>query len=64
MKNLLQKFIKDESGASMVEYAILVALIAIAVITTVALVRDALNATFQQIADCLTDPSSCPGTGS
>jgi pilus assembly protein Flp/PilA len=63
MKNLLKKFIADESGAEMVEYALIIALIAIAVAVTVALVRDALNTTFNNIANCLNDPTNCPTTG-
>jgi pilus assembly protein Flp/PilA len=52
--NMIKKFFKDESGATMVEYAILVALIAIAVIATVMGVATALNDNFQKVIDCLT----------
>jgi pilus assembly protein Flp/PilA len=62
MKKLLKKFIADESGAEMVEYALIIALIAIAVAATVALVRTELNNTFTKIADCLKAPESCPGS--
>jgi pilus assembly protein Flp/PilA len=53
--NMIKKFFKDESGATMVEYAILVALIAIAVIATVMGVATALNAKFEEIATCITN---------
>lgn len=51
MKDLVQAFIKDESGATMVEYAILVALIAVAVIATVILLRIEIQNAFQKVAD-------------
>lgn len=35
MKNLMNKFLRDESGATMVEYAILVALISVAAIVII-----------------------------
>ena len=60
---MIKRFFKDESGATMVEYAILVALIAVAVVVTVLLVRDALNDTFTSISECLGDSAACPGAG-
>jgi pilus assembly protein Flp/PilA len=60
MKDLVQAFIKDESGATMVEYAILVALIAVAVIATVILLRIEIQAAFQKVADEL---SAATGSG-
>jgi Flp pilus assembly pilin Flp len=43
---LQAKFTKDERGASMVEYILLVALIALAVIAAVMFMRDQLQAKF------------------
>ncbi len=43
----------DEDGASMVEYALLVALIAIVAIVAVTLVGTAVSGEFQTIADTL-----------
>lgn len=61
MKDLVQAFIKDESGATMVEYAILVALIAVAVIATVILLRIEIQAAFQKVADELSAATSSGG---
>ncbi len=61
MKDLVQAFIKDESGATMVEYAILVALIAVAVIATVILLRIEIQAAFQKVADELSAATSSEG---
>ncbi len=59
MMEQIKRFFNDESGATMVEYAILVALIAVAVIATVVLVGDQLNTTFEAIRACLASPSAC-----
>jgi pilus assembly protein Flp/PilA len=46
MKALLGRFLEDESGATAVEYGIMVALIAAAIIITVGLLGDALDSVF------------------
>ncbi len=54
MKELVSKFMRDESGATMVEYAILVALIAVAAIVIIVAVGQQVNSAFQQVSDKLT----------
>jgi pilus assembly protein Flp/PilA len=51
---ILARFRKDERGASLVEYGLLVALIALAVIATLRTVGTNLNALFTQVATSLT----------
>ncbi len=63
MRTLLVSFIKEESGATMVEYAVLVALIAVAVIVTVGLLGTQINTLFERIRQCLIDPNSAACTG-
>jgi pilus assembly protein Flp/PilA len=46
---MIKQFFKDESGATMVEYGVLVALIAIAVIATVTLLGQKLDDVFDKI---------------
>lgn len=58
MYQLIKNFYNDESGATMVEYAIMVALIAIAVAATVILVGAEMNTMFSQVVQCLEDPST------
>lgn len=58
MSELLKKFMKEESGATMVEYAIMVALIAIAVAVIVYTLGTKINSVFQDVVNCLKDPSS------
>jgi pilus assembly protein Flp/PilA len=53
MKNLLARFMTDESGATAVEYALLAGLIAVVVIGSVNLLGQNLNARFAAIAAAL-----------
>jgi len=62
MKSLIpgiKRFLKEEEGASAVEYGLLVALIALAVAATVYAVGQQLNTVFNRIKNCLTSTSSC-----
>jgi pilus assembly protein Flp/PilA len=54
MRNLITRFSKDESGASMVEYGLLVALIAVVCIASIQVVGTQLNAVFALIGADLT----------
>lgn len=59
MKNLfngIRKFAKDEEGATAVEYGMMVALIAVAIIVTVSLIGTQLNTLFGNIRDCIQTP--------
>jgi pilus assembly protein Flp/PilA len=49
----IKRFLKDEEGATMVEYGLLAALIAIVCIAAITAVGDNLNVVFQTIADAL-----------
>ena len=53
MKNLLARFAKDESGATAIEYALIAAGIAVAIITAVNLVGTNITAKFDAIATAL-----------
>jgi pilus assembly protein Flp/PilA len=54
LSGFLTKLRKDEEGAAMVEYGLLVALIALVVIASVQLIGSNLNVLFSQIAANLT----------
>jgi pilus assembly protein Flp/PilA len=47
------RMIRDESGVTAIEYALIAALIAVAAITVMTLVGTGLSTTFQSIADAL-----------
>ncbi len=49
----IKNFFKDESGASAVEYGLLVALIAVAIIGAVSALGTNLTTTFQTAADTI-----------
>ncbi len=56
----LKNFINDEQGVTAIEYGLIAALIAVVIITAVALIGTNLNVVFTRVADCL---SGGPGTG-
>lgn len=51
--NATRKFLRDEEGVTAIEYALIAALIAIAVIATVTLVGKELNSVFMKICAAL-----------
>ena len=53
LKNLVKKFRNQEEGATMVEYGLMLALIAIACIAAVTLIGTNLTALFNEIAAAL-----------
>ena len=49
MKSLITRFLKEEDGATMVEYAILVALISVVAIVIIAAVGGEVNSAFTEV---------------
>jgi len=49
MKNLVSKFIKDESGATAIEYGLIAALIAVVIIGAVTALGEGLTGTFEEV---------------
>jgi pilus assembly protein Flp/PilA len=49
----VHNFIKSEDGPTAVEYAVMVALIAVAIITVVGALGDNLNSTFEEVSEAL-----------
>jgi pilus assembly protein Flp/PilA len=49
MSNFISKFVKDEDGATMVEYGLMVALIAVVLIAIVTTVGQSLSGMFSQV---------------
>ena len=54
LKNVVRKFVADESGATMVEYAIMVALIAAIAIAVIRVVGGKTTNAFQNVNAALT----------
>jgi pilus assembly protein Flp/PilA len=53
MLNQIMRFVKEEDGATAVEYGLMVSLIAVAIITAVTLVGTNLNNVFNSVAGSL-----------
>jgi pilus assembly protein Flp/PilA len=49
MKNFVVRFVKDESGATAIEYGLIAAGIGVAIVTVVGSVGDELNILFTQV---------------
>lgn len=48
-----RKFVKDDSGATAIEYGLIAALVSVAIIGMLSLLGDNLNATFATVANNL-----------
>jgi len=50
MSKFVTRFLKDESGATAIEYGLIAALISVVIVTAVGLIGTKLNTTFETIA--------------
>ena len=55
MSKLFARFIKDESGATAIEYGLIAALISVALIAGASTLGETLNNTFESISTKMTD---------
>ena len=62
MQNLFNKFVKDESGATAIEYGLIAALIAVALIAGATALGDSINDKFNEVSDTL-DAAENDNTG-
>ncbi|HXI87183.1 MAG TPA: Flp family type IVb pilin [Parvularculaceae bacterium] len=53
MKTLINRFVKDEDGATAIEYGLIAALIAVAIIAMVKAVGGSLSTTFSTVNSAL-----------
>ncbi|MFM1533708.1 Flp family type IVb pilin [Helcococcus ovis] len=53
MKNIMNWFMKEESGQGMVEYGLILALISVVVIFALTQIGDQLQTTFKKVLDSL-----------
>jgi len=58
--NGVRRFLRDEEGATAVEYALMVALIAVVIIAAVTLIGTGARDKFQEVADAI---KNAGGTG-
>jgi len=57
MKALVSRFLKDESGATAIEYGLIASLIAVAIITAASTLGNQIGTTFNNITDAMTGAS-------
>ncbi len=57
--NLFHRFVRDETGATAIEYALIAALMAVVVVAGINFVGTPLKATFQKIGACLANTTTC-----
>lgn len=58
LKALMQQFLAEEDGATMIEYGLLAALIALVVAAAVVTIGTALNNRFTDVQNCVNDPNT------
>ena len=56
---IFRKLLKNEKGATAIEYGLIAALIAVAAIAAMQGLGTSLNATFTDVSDCLDDSTTC-----
>lgn len=61
MTKLFAKFLKDESGATAIEYGLIAALISVALITGATTLGNTLNSTFQAISTKMNSAKTSQG---
>ena len=54
MKNLIQRFIREEDGQDLIEYALLASLIAVSAVVVMRALSTQINATFTRVTNQLT----------
>ena len=58
MKNLMLRLLKDESGATAIEYGLIAALISVALITGASSLGGTLNSTFSNLSTTLSSKTN------
>lgn len=59
MVKQILNFLKDEEGASAVEYGLIIGLIAVAVVTILVTMGGGLNTLFTRASDCVAGAANC-----
>ena len=61
MQNVITRFIKDESGATAIEYGLIAALISVALIAGASALGNGVNNKFQEVSDALNSANTNAG---
>ncbi len=62
LQSFITSLLKDESGANAVEYALIMALVAVFIIAAVILMATEIGNLFNAMANCLADAVNCSPT--
>ncbi|MEE8279243.1 MAG: Flp family type IVb pilin [Alphaproteobacteria bacterium] len=62
LRTFIMSLLKDESGANAVEYALIMALVAVFIIAAVILMATEIGNLFNAMAACLSDAVNCSAT--
>jgi pilus assembly protein Flp/PilA len=60
MQNIMKRFVKDESGATAIEYGLIAALIAVGIIASARLLGTEIAATFTEVKDAMAGAGAAP----
>lgn len=63
MQNIVKRFVKDESGATAIEYGLIAAIVAVTIIAALQLLGGNLAATFNRVAQELVQGAGAGGGG-
>ena len=58
MKNLIQRFIREDEGQDLIEYALLAAIIAVGAVIAMQALSTQINTTFDKVEQKLNDANS------
>ncbi len=62
LQTFITSLLRDESGANAVEYALIMALVAVFIIAAVILMATEIGNLFNAMANCLSDAVNCSAT--
>ena len=57
--NFITKFIREEDGVTAIEYGLIAALVAVAIVVGAGALGTQLNGLFQRLANCMQTTSTC-----
>ena len=60
MNAYMGKYIKNEKGQTLVEYSLIIACVAVLIITVLLTFRESIEGVFTEIGEKLADPTSTP----
>jgi pilus assembly protein Flp/PilA len=60
LKALIERFRNDESGQGLVEYVLIIALVAIGLVLVITLFRNSIGGTFDNVTQTLNNAPSSP----